>query len=97
MRLQIFILEKMHEAGSNHIYFLVISIDAVTEKDANYYLKICKYIEEKWGLDILLMIKIFLSDESSESDEASRWGSFLTLFRMMEWGAKKPPLPAFPL
>ena len=64
-----FHIRKMHEAGSNHICFLVISIDSVPKKDENYYLKICNYIEKKRGLN-------FLSDESSESDEASRWGLF---------------------
>ena len=42
-----FHIRKMHEAGSNHICFSVISIDSVPKKDENYYLKICNYIEKK--------------------------------------------------
>ena len=65
-----FHIRKMHEAGCNHICFLLISIDSVSKKDENYYLKICNYIEKiRWWLK-------FWSDESSESDEASRWGLF---------------------
>ena len=49
-----FHIRKMHEAGSNHICFLVISIDSVPKKDENYYLKICNYIEKK------MVIKFFI-------------------------------------
>ena len=44
-----FHIRKMHEAGSNHICFLLISVDSVSKKDENYYLKICNYIEKiRW-------------------------------------------------
>ena len=66
---------KKPDAGSNYIWWSVILIDSVLEKDENCYpevtLKECKYIEkEKKWLDILLITDYkFSSNYFDESDE----------------------------
>ena len=71
MKLQSFMIKKIHKVDSNHTCPTVISLDPALKKDDNYYrqvfLKECTYIEKS----VMRHINDNLSDFSSsdESDE----------------------------